>query len=433
MLHNLLNNPLALLALFVFVLSYFLVLMEEFTQLKKSKPVLLSAGFIWAIAAFLGMQHGESAIVNVALNHAILEFSQLFLFLLVAMTYVNTMEERQVFNALSSWLTRQQWGYRQLFWITGFISFFLSPFLDNLTTALIMGAVVMAVGINSPTFVCVGCINIVVAANAGGAFTPFGDVTTLMIWQYGVIDFFGFLAIFVPALVSYLIPAFCMHWAVPKTMPEKNKLDKVKLRPGAKRVIFLFILTIFTAVVFHQLLDLPAMLGMTTGLSYLTLLGYFLNKREFNASIPNPFDIFKKIEKIEWDTLLFFYGIMLSIAGLGVLGYLSLVADNLYIDGNFSVANTLMGILSAILGNIPVLYTLLTMNLSMSEGQWLLLTLTTGIGGNLLAMGSAAGIALMGQSGGRYTFFKHLRWTWAIALGYFVAIALHLWINKDLL
>ena len=433
------SNPWAIAALFIFVIAYLLVVSEEFIQLKKSKPVLLAAGIIWAIAAFLGEQYHAGDAIKLALEHTILEFSELFMFLVVAMIYVNTMEERQIFKALSSWLIQKKLSYRKLFWATGFLAFFLSPVLDNLTTALIMGAVVISVGISSPIFIGISCINIVVAANAGGAFTPFGDVTTLMVWQHGTVNFLQFLHIFFPALLSYLIPATFMYFAIPKTTPNAESIP-VAMRPGAKRIMFLFVLTIITAIAFHQFLDLPPMLGMTTGLGYLSFLAYFMKrkalKRVSEEQIDNPsfqsFDFFKKMEKIEWDTLLFFYGVMLSIAGLATLGYLTVVADQLYTSGNLTLANTIIGVLSALLGNIPVLYALLTMDPSMSIGQWLLVTLTTGIGGNLLSIGSAAGIALMGQSQGKYTFFKHLKWSWAIALGYVFAILLHCWMNQSL-
>ncbi len=428
---NAITNPLSLFALFLFILSYVLVILEEFTHFRKSKPVLFAAGIIWAVVAFLGQHQHVSDAVNTALQHTILEFAELFLFLLVAMTYVNALEERQVFKALSSFLIQRQMSYQKLFWVTGLLSFFLSPFLDNLTTALIMGTIVIAVGKDKPLFVTLGCINVVVAANAGGAFTPFGDVTTLMIWQYGTVSFFQFLAIFIPSLLSFIIPAFCMHWAIPKAKPHAT-IDKAQMKPGAKRIMLLFAATIITAVIFHQCLELPAMLGMTTGLAYLTFLSYFLRKKELVLAVSNPFDIFSKMEKVEWDTLLFFYGIMLSIAGLGALGYLNFVADDMYNHGNISLINTIIGIVSSVLGNIPVLYAVLTLKPILSTGQWLLVTLTTGIGGNLLSIGSAAGIALMGQAQGKYTFFGHLKWIWAIALGYFAAIFCHLWMNHAL-
>lgn len=442
---NFTTHLLAFIALCIFIVAYLFVILEEFTHLKKCKPVLLSAGFIWAITAFLGQTQGNSEWVNTAFQSALLEFSELFLFLLVAMTYVNAMEERQIFKALGAFLICQQFSYRQLFWVTGILSFFLSPFLDNLTTALIMGTVVITVGCRHPVFTTVGCINVVVASNAGGAFTPFGDVTTLMIWQYGSVSFFQFLDIFFPSLIAFLVPALLMYRAIPveKAANEKNAVtsntvESVALRPGAKRVVILFALTILTAIGFHQWLHLPPMLGMMTGLGYLSLLGYFIQRKEhkkyknvvdLDITRLSPFDVLKKMEKIEWDTLLFFYGVMLSIAGLAALGYLHIASQMIYEGHNLTMANTAVGILSAFLGNIPVLYALLMMHPEMPTTQWLLLTLTTGIGGNLLSIGSAAGIALMGQSQGKYTFFSHLKWIWAIALGYFLAILLHSWLN----
>jgi len=427
---NLISNPLAILALCIFGLSYFLIMMEEVIQLKKSKAVVMSAGIIWAIVAYLASQQHLTQEATITVQKAILEFSELFMFLLVAMTYVNALEERLVFKALRAWLIRQKFSYRQLFWVTGILAFFMSPFFDNLTTALIMGAVVIAVGIDNPSFIVAGCINIVVAANAGGAFTPFGDITTLMVWQHGALNFFEFFNIFIPGLISYLIPALCMQSIIPKALPEAEA-EIVKTRLGAKRILLLFVLTIITAVSFHQFLHLPAMLGMMTGLGYLNFLAYFLRKKEVkDPTIPSPFNIFNRIKKVEWDTLLFFYGVMLSISGLAALGYLEIVSHALYTEWGASTANTIIGILSAILGNIPILFALLTMDPAMSKGQWLLLTLTVGIGGNLLSIGSAAGVALMGQSRGKYTFLKHLKWSWAILLGYFMAILSHFWLNS---
>ena len=124
------------------------------------------------------------------------------------MTYINTLEERNVFAALRSWLVSAGLSLRVVFWMTGLLAFFLSPVADNLTTALVMGAVVMAVGGRQPALRrAVACINIVVAANAGGAFCPFGDITTLMVWQKGVVSFFEFFASFLPSLINWLVPA----------------------------------------------------------------------------------------------------------------------------------------------------------------------------------------------------------------------------------
>ena len=434
-------------SLFVFLLAYVFVMAEEFTHLRKSKPVILASGIIWVLIAGIYASNNLPHAAEMAIRHNILEYAELFLFLLVAMTYINAMQERLVFASLRVWLVGKGFGYRQLFWITGILSFFISPIADNLTTALLMCAVVMAVGVNSPKFVGLACINIVVAANAGGAFSPFGDITTLMVWQKGIVDFATFFKLFIPSVVNYVAPAAIMHFAIPDESPTATG-EQITMRRGAKRIMFLFLVTIATAVSFHQFLHLPPMVGMMTGLSFLKIFGYYLkqthgkvdDERIGQRSVGRPgdewvpetgkFDIFNKVSKAEWDTLLFFYGVILCVGGLGFIGYLALLSDMAYIGMGPTFANTMVGIISAILDNIPVMFAVLTMNPEMSQGQWLLVTLTAGVGGSLLSVGSAAGVALMGVSKGLYTFFGHLKWTWAIAIGYALSILTHLWLNS---
>ncbi|MBT8430666.1 MAG: sodium:proton antiporter NhaD, partial [Gammaproteobacteria bacterium] len=270
-------------ALAIFVVAYGLVMSEEFTHLRKSKPVILAAGVIWALIAWVYQTHGIDHAAEMAVRHNLLEYAELMLFLLVAMTYINAMDERNVFEALRSWLVKKGYGFRKLFWITGVLAFFISPIADNLTTALLMCAVVLAVGGDNAKFVLLACINIVVAANAGGAFSPFGDITTLMVWQKGVetaqgpVAFGTFFALFVPSLVNWLVPAAIMVTAVPDEHPEAGG-ESVAMKRGAKRIIALFLLTIVTAVSFHTFMHLPPVIGMLTGLAYLQFFGYYLKK-----------------------------------------------------------------------------------------------------------------------------------------------------------
>lgn len=448
---DLTHSKLGYLCLGIFALAYLAVILEEYTNLRKSKPVLLAAGVIWALIAFVYGQSGYEDIVEDAARHNLLEYAELMLFLLVAMTYVNAMEERNVFESLKSWLTHKGFTLRQIFWMTGLLSFLISPVADNLTTALIMCAVIMAVGGHSKRFIAAGCTNIVIASNAGGAFSPFGDITTLMVWQKGVIDFHEFFRLFSPALVNWLIPSLFISLSVPcrSTMQSQGR---TMMKRGAVGVIIFFLLTILTAVVFHNNLHLPPVMGMFTGLAYLQLYGYYLKKTynqhylakkyqmdiqevQHNARLGSmvPFDVFKGVARSEWDTLLFFYGVVLCVGGLSLLGYLSLTSDLLYTQLGPTIANTLVGVLSAVIDNIPVMFAVLTMNPDMSHGQWLLVTLTSGVGGSLLSVGSAAGVALMGQSKGLYTFMGHLKWTPVIALGYAGSILLHLIINKSVM
>ena len=428
-------------SLLVFVAAYALVIGEEFTHLRKSKPVILAAGIIWAMIAIVYANNGYDHIVEESVREFLIEFAELFLFLLAAMTYVNSMSERRVFEGLRAFLVSKGLSYRQLFWITGVLSFFLSPIIDNLTTALVMCAVVMAVGKDDAKFVAVGCVNIVVAANAGGAFSPFGDITTLMVWQSGQIPFATFFLLFVPSVVNYLVPALFMQMAISKEVPAVQE-ESVRIKRGAGVIIALFGLTIVIAVSFHNFLHLPPFLGMMTGMALLKFYGYYL--KVTHKPHPNDdaeygqvgdvaaFDSFRQVSRAEWDTLLFFFGVIMCVGGLGFIGYLAYASQIMYIDLGPTIANSLVGVLSAIVDNIPVMVAVLQMNPVMDELQWLLVTLTAGVGGSLLSIGSAAGVALMGQARGKYTFFGHLKWTPVIAAGYVLSILVHLWINSSL-
>lgn len=170
------------LMLVVFCIAYILVMFEERLELRKSKPVLVAAGLIWIAIGVYYTQAGLNAETGDAFRHTLLEFAELMLFLLVAMTYINALEERRLFDGLRAWMVTKGFSYKQLFWLTGILSFFISPIADNLTTALLMCAVVLKVAEGNKRFINLACVNVVVAANAGGAFSPFGDITTLMVW-----------------------------------------------------------------------------------------------------------------------------------------------------------------------------------------------------------------------------------------------------------
>jgi NhaD family Na+/H+ antiporter len=430
-------------AIAVFILAYLLVMTEEFTHLRKSKPVILAAGIIWSAIALYYSSHGAPHLAEQAVRHNLLEYAELMLFLLVAMTYINAMEERRVFDALRCWLVARGFGFRSLFWITGILAFFISPVADNLTTALLMCAVVLAVGSDNNRFITLSCINIVVGANAGGAFSPFGDITTLMVWQKGIVDFWTFFALFLPSALNFLVPAVIMSFAVPNAKPATSQ-ERIALLRGARRIIALFLITIITAVSFHNFLHLPPVIGMLTGLGYLQLFGFYLKNTahrkptsrrtaEHDGQIGDivSFDVFRPIARAEWDTLLFFYGVVACVGGLGFIGYLGMASELLYTQWGPTTANISVGLLSAIVDNIPVIFAVLTMNPDMTTGQWLLVTLTAGVGGSMLSIGSAAGVALMGQARGKYTFFGHLKWSPVIALGFASSIYCHLIINSN--
>ncbi|MCH8208954.1 MAG: sodium:proton antiporter NhaD [Nitrospinae bacterium] len=429
---NMTHSWVGYLSLICFFLGYTLVILEEKIHMRKSKPVIFVGCLMWLFIGIYEAQHGNGR-SHEFVTELIGEIGQLFFFLLSAMTYINTLAERNVFNLLRVKLLNRGLGFRKLYWAMGIITFFLSPLADNLTSALLMSTVALAVSGGNSRFIVLSFTNIVVAANAGGAWSPFGDITTLMVWTAGKVETIKFGYLIIPSIVNWIIPAFIMSFFVPNEHPDPPT-EKVELKPGAKVIIVMGIMTIATAVSFHQFLHLPPFLGMMLGLSVLMLWGYYLKTWGEKSHLKKigvvkdrrnsdrQFDIFKKIEGVEFDTLLFFFGVLTAVGALQYLGYLALVSEGLYEKIGPTWSNVAVGVFSAIVDNIPVMYGILKMDPVMGLDQWLLITLTTGTGGSLLSVGSAAGVAVMGVDRKNYTFMSHLKWAPVIALGYAAGI-----------
>jgi hypothetical protein len=440
-------------SLVVIVVAYIAAMFEDVTFLRKSKPMLLGASLVWIAILVHYQQIGDTELALRAFKENLQAFFELLLFIMVSMSYLNVMEDMRVFDALRVRLLRLNMGYKSLFWITGIIAFLLSTMVNGLTTGLLVGAVAIAVGKQNPKFVSLAAINIVVACNAGGSFSPLGGISTLFVWQGGVLKFTDFFLLFLPCVVNFVVPALMMSFAVPRGVP-KIEIETIELHRGTKRIIALFVVTISLAVVFNMALELPPAAGMMAGLSLLQFFSFYLMKTsDLFTLIPetNPLDkndtarselkdlqrgqsflIFEKIGRLEWDTLFFFYGAMVGIGGLGFIGYLDAVSGWLFGEHSPTVANILIGLSSAFVDNGTLMFAVLNMHPDLPLGQWLLVTLTLGVGGSLLAIGSAPGIGLMGIAKGKYTFASHMKWCPAILLGYFAAIGTHLLVNAHL-
>lgn len=440
-------------SLVVIVVAYIAAMFEDVTFLRKSKPMLLGASLVWIAILVHYQQIGDTELALRAFKENLQAFFELLLFIMVSMSYLNVMEDMRVFDALRVRLLRLNMGYKSLFWITGIIAFLLSTMVNGLTTGLLVGAVAIAVGKQNPKFVSLAAINIVVACNAGGSFSPLGGISTLFVWQGGVLKFTDFFLLFLPCVVNFVFPAMMMSFAVPRGVP-KIEIETIELHRGTKRIIALFVVTISLAVVFNMALELPPAAGMMAGLSLLQFFSFYLMKTsDLFTLIPetNPLDendtarselkdlqrgqsflIFEKIGRLEWDTLFFFYGAMVGIGGLGFIGYLDAVSGWLFGEHSPTVANILIGLSSAFVDNGTLMFAVLNMHPDLPMGQWLLVTLTLGVGGSLLAIGSAPGIGLMGIAKGKYTFASHMKWCPAILLGYFAAIGTHLLVNAHL-
>ncbi len=434
------------LSILVTVLAYVAAMSEEVLELRKSKPMVLGSSLVWFAICIYYALHGEAKVAALAFESNLLAYIELFLFILVSMTYLNAMEERGVFDGLRIWLLNRQYSYRQLFWITGVLAFLLSTVISGMAIALILGSVAAAVGKRNKEFAAFACLNIVIATNAGGSLSPLGGISTLFVWQNKILHFYEFFTLAVPCMVNFLVPAAIMHFFVPKETPAAST-SKIWLRRGSKVVIFLFVLTLSITVWSNIVLQLPPAAGMMAGLGLLQFFSFYLTKTAhevksdfahvyqlFQVEAPRnnkkqDFDIFKNISTVDWDTLLFFYGAMMLIGALGFIGYLDSIAHFLFGSISPTLANTIIGLSSAFVDNGTLMFAVLSMHPDLVTGQWLLLTLTLGVGGSLLAIGSAPGVALLGLIKDGYSFAFHMRWTPVILLGYFASIAVHFWVN----
>jgi Na+/H+ antiporter NhaD/arsenite permease-like protein len=344
------------------------------------------------------------------------------------MTYIEAMIDRGVFSALRYNLVSSGYDYKKLFWVTGLLAFFISPIADNLTTALILSTVLITIDKDNRAFIVPSAINIVVAANAGGAWSPFGDITTLMVWVDGKGAFTEFLFLFPASILGWGVTAFLLSKFVPNgTPPFSDDEEKAEIADGGKEIMGLFGLTIFLAVMSHNLLHLPAMWGMMFGLAILKLYVYKMNmeNRGLKGDKRIKINAFSWIAKIENDTLLFFFGILAAVGGLHFLGFLEYFTA-LYTEFGATVVNIGVGFLSAIVDNVPVMSAVLKADPNMgtdAQSQWMLVTLTAGVGGSLISFGSAAGVGVMGKLHGIYTFSSHMKLAWTVLVGYIVSVA----------
>ncbi|MCD6433853.1 MAG: sodium:proton antiporter NhaD [Sulfurimonas sp.] len=413
-------EPFGWLLLVIFIVGYYFIAAEEKYHINKAKPALFTGTFLFMLlGGYYAVNGLDFGAFDTEIAHLILEIAEIFFFLFVAMTFIEALIERNVFDALKEKLLNAGYNYKQLFWVTGFLAFFISPVADNLTTALILSTVLITIERENKAFLVPAAINIVVAANAGGAWSPFGDITTLMAWSAGKGVFIDFLFLFPAAIIGWGITGFLLSRFVPNGYPKKTEGgEAVKVHKGGKVIIFLGVFTILCAVLGKQLMHLPPMWGMLFGLSLLQLYAYTLKKYH-----DHDIQIYKSVAKIENDTLLFFFGILAAVGALHFAGFLAHAA-HLYTMFSPTSVNVGVGFLSAIVDNVPVMSAVLKASPDIPLAQWMLVTLTAGVGGSLISFGSAAGVGVMGKLKGIYTFSAHMKYSWTILVGYVVSVTI---------
>ncbi|MCJ7765786.1 MAG: sodium:proton antiporter NhaD [Thiovulaceae bacterium] len=413
-------------AVLMFVIAYLMISFEEKTAINKSKPALLAGTLIYVLIAWHYNYYGiDIAPLKENMHRLIVDIASIYFFLFVAMTYIESLIERGVFEALKFRLLQKGYNYKKLFWATGLIAFFLSPVADNLTTALVLSTVLLTLEHHNRQFLILGAINIVVAANAGGAWSPFGDITTLMVWTTGKATFAEFLFLLPASFIGWAATAYLLSNYLPDGSPADNdnrgacrRPENATIKKGGLGIILLAMVTIIMAVTIHNLFHLPAFWGMMLGLGLFGFYSSYLKKKH-NERIW----IYRRMAEIENDTLLFFFGLLAAVSGLAYLGYIAIAANIYDVMDPFWV-NVLIGVISAVIDNIPLMFAVLKADPVMDTDSWLLVTLTAGIGGSLISFGSAAGVGVMGKLRGIYTVGTHMKYAWTIALGYMISVGI---------
>ncbi|WP_188150084.1 sodium:proton antiporter NhaD [Teredinibacter waterburyi] len=387
--------------------AFLMVVFEDVIHINKAKSTLFIGTLCW-ILAFLFPLHGAShAQVNEQLNENLLEIATLWLFLMAAMTFVAYLNSKGFVSAIVQRLLPSALHERSLLLLLGIFAFLFSSFADNVTATLVSVAVITSLKIDPRERLKYATL-IIFAVNSGGVSLITGDVTTLMIFMAGKVSIVNLLLLVLPSLAAVLLLAGLLSI----NMRGRVLIEQVRQPIDSTDVVIslIFVATIFSTLVLNSLFQIPPVLTFLFGLSCMFLIAQFLLRKKTNRNILNY------IREIEFETLLFFLGVLLIVGMLkeiGVLNQLTHVYQNL--DTHY--ANYLLGLVSALLDNVPLTAALLKADIEMNLASWLALTYATGVGGSVLIIGSAAGIIAMSKVK-ELTFISYLSMAGYLLIAY---------------
>lgn len=402
-----------------FIAGYLLIILEQVIRLNKTATALFLGMALWILWSFSGQSQEE---IHTALAGHLMEIAEIVFFLLGAMLIVEVIDEVQGFEILTSRIrTRSK---RTLFWILGTIGFLLSPILDNLTTAIVMMTVVKKLVTDSKERFIFGGL-IIIAVNAGGAWSPMGDVTTTMLWIGGQVTALGLVKkLILPSLICYLLPLFLLTPLLKGRLPVTRKRAVSKGAPSLW-VLLIGITGMAFVPVLKSLTHLPPYLGMLLVASILwAVIELFLKK---NSSLTDTSAVENALKRIDVSSVLFFVGILAAVGALHSSGILHNLANGLtQTVGHPSLIVLSLGFLSSVLDNVPLVAGTMAMypttQFPVDHSFWTFLAYCAGTGGSLLIIGSAAGVAVMGIQ--KISFIWYLRKiSWAALLGYLAGAA----------
>ena len=414
-----------IISVFIFVLGYLAIAFEHPLKINKTATALLTGVLVWVVFALV---KGEGELGQ--LSHHLGSTSEILFFLLGAMTLVELIDAHQGFRFVNQLI--QTKNSAKLLWIVGIVTFFISAALDNLTTAIVMVTLLRKLISDTQTrkyFVGV----VVIAANAGGAWSPIGDVTTTMLWIGGQISALGIIKVlFLPSLVSLLVPlAVGSYWVrneklgIPHPLPALSKAEEKE----GKIMLFAGVASLLGVPIFKSLTHLPPYMGILLGLGIVWIISEVLHSDKDEAA-KKPYTVGFALSKVDTSSVLFFLGILLAIGALESFGYLNSLAVFLENTlGNQYLIVTIIGLASSVVDNVPLVAATMGMyhlvDFPLDHAMWEYLAFCAGTGGSILIIGSAAGVAVMGME--KIEFIWYAKKIGILALlGYFAGAATYL-------
>lgn len=414
-----------ILMIVVFVLGYFFIATEHTFKINKSATALLLAVLMWtSFTVFSGVFHPGTEEGHERLIFHLGDTAEILFFLLGAMTIVETIDQHGGFSIITDRIATK--SKKKLLWVIAILTFFMSAVLDNLTTSIVMVALLRKLIADKKDRWFFGGV-VILAANAGGAWSPIGDVTTIMLWIKGNISASGvIMQTFIPSLICMVVPVFGISMMLKGEIGDASEDKKMEVSAVSKRqsivVLCVGVGSLLFTPVFKTITHLPPYMGILLGLGILWVLTELMHKH--NPEVHQRMNIGNIITRVDTPSVLFFLGILMAVAALAEAGHLKLLAEGLATLGGWQVTDILIGVLSSIVDNVPLVAAAMGMYdiapsgvMAMDGPFWEFLAYCAGTGGSLLIIGSAAGVAVMGMEKIDFMWYLKNISIWAL-LGY---------------
>lgn len=416
-----------LLIVLIFVIGYLLITLEHNVHIDKAATAIITGVLCWTVYSLSGV---ETHHITEHLGHHLSDIAGILFFLIGAMTIVELIDAHQGFEVITQQIrTRDK---RRLLWVIGILTFLLSSILDNLTTTIVI-VVLLKKLIANPKDRLYYIAATIIAANAGGAWSPIGDVTTTMLWIGGQLTAGNIIVkLILPSIAALIVPLFLISWRLKgelKGIEEKQHNQENEIHPGEKKLVLILGVGLLLMVpIYKMITHLPPYMGMMLSLGILWLTTEIIHRKKPHEH-KQPLSVLHALRRMDMPSILFFFGILLAVSALETQGTLPSLASWLDTSvGNMDVVVIITGILSAIVDNVPLVAAAMGMyslgDIPADSRFWEMLAYCAGTGGSMLIIGSAAGVAAMGLE--KITFGWYVqKISWIALLSYFAGIGVY--------